>query len=91
MALVSHNERDLGARLRAQRVALSLTQAEVAHRAGVSRGFVTELERGKRPRAELNRVLAVIGALDLAVDLVSDDSPGFDDSLADLLGQQDSS
>lgn len=83
------NELDLGARLRAERVSRSLTQAQVARAAGVSRGFVTELERGKRPRAELNRVLAVISALDLTVTLGQRIPTDFESNLAGLLDQQE--
>ncbi|MDF1488524.1 helix-turn-helix domain-containing protein [Tessaracoccus caeni] len=41
-----------------------LTQLELASRAGVSRRFIIELEKG-HPRAELSRVLAVLHALDV--------------------------
>lgn len=52
-------EHQLGAALRERRERLSLTQAQVAERAGVSRAFVTELERGRRPRAESMRVCSL--------------------------------
>lgn len=80
------NEIELGAALRASRRSQGLTQDALAQRAQVSRAFVVDIEKGKRPRAELGRVLAVIQALGLGVSLVRDDEPSFDDALADLLG-----
>jgi HTH-type transcriptional regulator/antitoxin HipB len=77
----------LGAEIRAQRLARGLTQAELAARAEVSRAFVVDIERGKRPRAELSRVLAVVRALDLALALVPDESGDFDAALDELLGE----
>ncbi|WP_454299593.1 helix-turn-helix domain-containing protein [Salana multivorans] len=79
-------EHQLGAALRERRERLSLTQAQVAERAGVSRAFVTELERGRRPRAELMRVLAVIRALDAAVSLIEVKPQTAEQALDDLLG-----
>jgi HTH-type transcriptional regulator / antitoxin HipB len=77
----------LGAAIREARTARGWTQAELAHRAGVSRPFVLELERGGRSRAELARVLAVIRALGKAISLVDDRRPGsFDDVLDEVLG-----
>lgn len=76
------NERELGTALRARRESARLTQAQVASRAGVSRALVIDLEKGKRPRAELGGVLAVIAALGAAVhledsaQLAPDDVPG---------------
>lgn len=80
------NEHQLGAALRERRLQATLTQAEVAERAGVSRAFVTELERGRRPRAELNRVLAVIRALDAGVSLVTAQTKTAEQALDEMLG-----
>jgi HTH-type transcriptional regulator / antitoxin HipB len=77
----------LGAALRHARRSRGWTQADLAQRAEVSRAFVTDLERGARPRAELARVLAVIRALDKS--LAIEDAPpqsSFDDLLDDVLG-----
>lgn len=80
------NALELGAQLRAARRAAGLTQAQVASSAKVSRAFVIDLEQGKRPGAELSRVLAVARALNRSFSLVEDVRPSFDDALHDLLG-----
>lgn len=54
----------LGATLRESRRRRSLTQAQLATAAGVSRAFVIELENGHQ-RAELGKVIAVFSALGL--------------------------
>jgi len=77
---------DLGAELRVERRRQGLTQAEVAQRANVSRAFVIDLERGRRPAAELTRVLSVAAALGLGVALVPSERPSFDDALKRVLG-----
>lgn len=79
------NALELGAQLRAARRAAGLTQAQVAESANVSRAFVIDLEQGKRPGAELSRVLAVARALNRSFVLVEDVRPTFDAALHDLL------
>jgi len=81
------NEQQLGAALRERRRQAALTQAQVAERAGVSRAFVTDLERGRRPRAELHRVLAVIRALDAGVTLATAQTKTALQALDELLGR----
>lgn len=54
----------LGTTVRDARRRLHLTQAELAEQAQVSRTFVIDLERGHE-RAELGKVIAVLGALNL--------------------------
>jgi HTH-type transcriptional regulator / antitoxin HipB len=78
----------LGAALRERRERAGLTQAQLAEKAGVSRAFVMDLERGRRPRAELGRVLAVVGALDSAILLVDADHRETAEILAALLGDR---
>lgn len=56
---------DLGAALRDGRRARALTQAELARAAGVSREWLIGVEQGHRPRAELEKILAVLAALEL--------------------------
>jgi HTH-type transcriptional regulator / antitoxin HipB len=82
------NEIELGAALRTRRGRTGLTQARVAELAGVSRAFVIDLERGRRPRAELHRVLSVIRALDAAVVLVDHRETPPEELLATLLGER---
>lgn len=60
--------RDLAAVVRGRRQDLSLSQAELAARAGVSRKWVYQFEAGK-PTAELHLVLRVLDALGLALEL----------------------
>lgn len=47
-----------------ERKASGVTQAELAEKAGVSRRFVIEVEKG-HPRAELDKVLALLHALNI--------------------------
>lgn len=79
------NEIQLGAALRERRERAGMTQGRLAERAGVSRAFIIDLERGRRPRAELGRVLSIMRALDAAIMLVDDDHRDTDDILTELL------
>lgn len=54
----------LGRMIRLRRLALNLTQQQLADRAHVGRRFISEVEAGK-PTVELGRVLAVCRALGL--------------------------
>jgi HTH-type transcriptional regulator/antitoxin HipB len=67
--------RDLGAAVRHRRREAGLTQAMLADRAGVSRQWLSGFESGKNPAAELGKVLDLLTALDLALDLVSTPPP----------------
>lgn len=58
----------LGMEMRRLRLAAGLTQAELADRAGVSRRWLGQLERGHL-RAEADKVMRVVRALGLAVRL----------------------
>jgi HTH-type transcriptional regulator/antitoxin HipB len=60
--------RELGAVLRDQRSRLDLSQVELSEKAGVSRKWVVEMERGKA-RAELTLVLRVLDALGLVLNI----------------------
>jgi len=60
---------DLAAAARGRRLALGLSQAELAARMGVSRDWVNYFEAGK-PTVELILVLRLLEALDLRLDLV---------------------
>jgi len=59
---------DLAAAVRGRRLALGMSQAELAARAGVSRDWVNYFEAGK-PTVELILVLRLLAALDLTVDV----------------------
>ena len=63
----------LGNLVRTKRLALKLTQQQLAEHAGVGRRFVSELEAGK-PTIELGKALAACQALDLT--LTAQDSHG---------------
>jgi HTH-type transcriptional regulator/antitoxin HipB len=72
------NIKDLGAYLKARRTELGMDQATLAGRAGTSRKWLIEVEKGK-PGAALGLVLRTLRALDVAVDLsagVSVSEPG---------------
>jgi HTH-type transcriptional regulator/antitoxin HipB len=76
----------LGAAIREARDARGWLQADLAHRAGVSRALVIDLERGARPRAQLDGVLAVLRALGKSVTLVDDrHRQTFEDALDEVL------
>jgi len=62
--------RDLGAAVRRTRQAAGLSQQSLAVEARVSRQWLSRFEAGKNPAAELQKVLDVLGALGLAVDLI---------------------
>lgn len=57
---------DLGALIRARRIKLGLDQRTLAQRAGVSRQWIVEVEKGK-PRAEIGLLLRTIAALGIAL------------------------
>lgn len=71
--------RDLGAAVRQKRREAGLTQQTLADAAGVSRQWLSRIESGKNPSAELRKVLDLLGALGLAVDLVAVPKSDFED------------
>jgi HTH-type transcriptional regulator / antitoxin HipB len=60
--------RDVGALIRDQRKRLGLDQQALATRAGVSRKWLMEVERGKA-RAELGLVLRTLDALGMEIQI----------------------
>ncbi|MGC1206404.1 MAG: helix-turn-helix transcriptional regulator [Ornithinimicrobium sp.] len=78
--------RDLGAAVREARSRAGLSQQAVADRAGVPRQWVSRLETGSNPGAELRKVLDLLAALDLMVVLAPVPQPSndpFDDLFED--------
>jgi y4mF family transcriptional regulator len=75
--------RDLAAAVRGRRRDLSLSQAELAVRAGVSRKWIYQFEGGK-PTAELRLILRVLDALGLVLDVAYDEKTGAGQSTRDL-------
>ncbi len=67
----------LGERLRARRLALGLTLADVAERSGLSLPYVSNLERG-RGNPTVDALRAVTSALDLTLADVLNDAEGID-------------
>jgi HTH-type transcriptional regulator / antitoxin HipB len=65
---------DLGLMIRARRRELGLDQQTLARRVGVSRLWIIEFERGK-PRAEIGLVLRTLTALDLRLDVSTEERP----------------
>ncbi len=80
--------RDLGAAVRAARQQAGLSQQALADRAGVPRQWVSRLETGSNPGAELRKVLDVLAALGLTVTLGPSPEPSsLDvDPFADMFG-----
>ncbi len=74
--------RDLASAIRGRRLALGLTQAEVAARVGVSRPWLSQIEAGK-PTANIGLVIRLLDALGLQLE-VTDRPPLADDSTTDL-------
>jgi len=60
--MVIRNARDIGALIREERTSAGWDQKALAKRAGVSRLWINEVERGK-PGASLGRVLNTLAAL----------------------------
>lgn len=60
--------RDLGLRMRDQRLMLRMSQAELAKSIGASRSWVFHMERGN-PGAEVGLVLKALRSLGLAMDV----------------------
>jgi HTH-type transcriptional regulator / antitoxin HipB len=61
-----HSARELGLAIRERRRDLGMAQLELATQVGVSRQWISDVERGK-PRAEVGLVLRTLRALDLMV------------------------
>ena len=66
--MIVHSTSELGGVVRDSRKAKGLRQAELALAAGTGRRFVVELEQGK-PTVQLDRVIRVLQALGLSIDL----------------------
>jgi y4mF family transcriptional regulator len=68
------DSKELGAFIRATRVAQSLRQDQLAAAAGVGLRFLIELERGK-PTAQIGKALAVLDALGCRIDITPPPPP----------------
>ena len=66
--MLINNVRELGTRMRDQRLELGLSQAAFAKRVGVSRSWVVQVERGNAG-AEIGLVLKALAASGLHVDI----------------------
>ncbi len=69
---------DLGLVIRDRRRKLGLSQADLAHKAGVGRQWLVAVEHGKA-RAALGLVLRTLNALDLSVSVEPGNRPDVDD------------
>ncbi len=83
--MLVHSINDLAAAIRGGRLRAGLSQEQVAARAGVSRQWVGELERGK-PTAELGLVLGLLDALELNIELEDRGGAGRPTASVDLDG-----
>ena len=61
----------LGERVRAARLARGWTQQQLARRAGLSQGGVSQIERGRRPTPHRRTLARLAEALDLDLDLAA--------------------
>lgn len=72
--------KDVGALIREARRARTMTQAELAQRAGVTRRWLSDIEQGTKQRAELGLVLAALQAAGVRLDA---SVPGIPDAQQD--------
>jgi HTH-type transcriptional regulator/antitoxin HipB len=72
--MLIRNARELGLRMRDQRLELGLSQAALATRIGVSRSWIIQIEGGNSG-AEIGLVLKAFAALGLAFDVRETASP----------------
>ena len=72
--MLVRNARDLGLRMRDQRLQMGLSQATLAQRIGVSRSWVVQVERGNAG-AEFGLVLRALSALNLDLDVRAAHAP----------------
>ncbi len=63
--------RQVGYPVRSARIEAGLTQEELAARAGVSRQLLMRLEAGRAPGVQLDKLMAVLDALDLHLFVTS--------------------
>lgn len=75
---------ELGRAVQRARAELGLTQAEAAKKAGVSRRWLIELERG-HGNAQLGKVLAALHALGLSLRVVRHEPPSGPSELDDIV------
>lgn len=72
-----HTARDLGLAVRARRLARGWSQQQLANRAGTSRKWLSELERGK-PSVELTLLLRTLEILGLRLTITDESDAGND-------------
>ena len=75
---------ELGRAVQRARARLGLTQAEAAKKAGVSRRWLIELERG-HGNAQIGKVLAALQALGLTLEVVPHELPTGRSELDDII------
>ncbi len=68
---------DVGSLIRARRLAVRMTQSELAHRLGVSRLWISQAERGN-PGASLGAILRAL--TELGVGLITSENEAIDAS-----------
>ncbi|WP_343948397.1 helix-turn-helix domain-containing protein [Nonomuraea longicatena] len=76
------SDRCIGTRLRQARMDTGLTLSEVAERSGLTKGFISQLERGLS-RASLASLRRICSALDLSLSALLDEPDTEPDTVAD--------
>lgn len=60
---------EVGGLIQQRRTDLGLTQAQVAHRANVSRDWIISIENGRRLTVDFERLLRTLEVLDLSIEI----------------------
>lgn len=79
---------ELGRAIADLRLERGITQAELAKQAGVSRRWLIQVESG-HPGAQLDKLFAVLGALDVHIALPHHDKPVGSDEIRALVENQE--
>ena len=84
---------EIGGLIQQRRTDLGLTQAQVAHRAKVSRDWIISIENGRRLTVDFERLLRTLGVLELSIEisaLAREDQSDADRAVLDRLSRAES-
>lgn len=84
---------EVGGLIQQRRTDMGLTQAQVAHRANVSRDWIISIENGRRLTVDFERLLRTLEVLDLSIEIsamASEDQSDADRAVLDRLSRAQS-